>query len=83
MACEVCRTAIESHHRMHCPSCIYCGARLIQNIQKLDRPREERIQRCRDVLQVWMQYGHNEADLRSLAKGPKPIDPDVLPKAKK
>ena len=62
---------------MHCPTCIYCGARLIQNIQMLNRPREERSARCKAVLQDWMGYGHDEAELRRLAKGPKPIDPNA------
>ena len=81
--CEVCQSAIEREHRMHCPTCIYCGARLIQNIQKLNRPREERSARCKAVLQDWMGYGHDEAELRRLAKGPKPIDPQALPKVNK
>lgn len=57
------------------PACLHCGARLIQALGKLDRPREEIAQRRRAVLADWMRYGHMEADLRQLAKGPVPLEP--------
>ena len=61
--------------RTYTPACLYCGARLIQALGKLRRPREEIAERRRKVLADWMAHGHPEADLRSLAKG------DALPLA--
>lgn len=57
------------------PACLHCGARLIQALGKLDRPREEIAQRRRAVLADWCAYGHAESDLRKLAKGPVPLEP--------
>lgn len=59
------------------PLCIWCGARLIQWIQRLrDRPREERVARCRVVLTDWVSYGHSERELRELAaSGSMPLAP--------
>jgi hypothetical protein len=49
--------------------CAWCGARLIQKIQRL-RPLtpEEKRTRCRTVLADWMRYGSTEVQLRDLAK---------------
>lgn len=58
------------------PLCLWCGARLIQQIQRLQRPREERASRCRAVLTDWMSYGHTERELRELAaSGSMPLAP--------
>ena len=62
---------------MHCPSCIYCGARLIQALGRLPRPRDEIVARRRAVLADWVAYGHAEADLRELAKGALALAPDA------
>ena len=62
------------------PLCLWCGARLIQQIQKLQRPREERANRCRTVLADWMSYGHAERELRELAaSGSMPLAPPGQP----
>ena len=59
----------------HCPTCLWCGARLIARIQALQRPRSEVTARCRKVLTDWMAMGHDEAELRRLAKSPTPLQP--------
>lgn len=75
--CECChRTSLGPQHRLHCPTCIYCGARLIQRIQKLPVSAEAKRDRCRQVLTDWLAFGHSEAELRALAKGPVAIRPD-------
>ena len=73
--CAVCST-VRKHfprdpqvHPMHCLSCIFCGARLIQKHQRrLGTTPEQTRQRCRQELQDWMAQGHSEAALRKLAK---------------
>ncbi len=73
--CDVCAT-IRKHypgdpqaHRMHCPTCIQCGARLIQKLQRLYQlTTEQRRDRCRQALADWMAQGHSEPELRALAK---------------
>lgn len=84
MTCGCCQAASEAPaYRMHCPTCIYCGARLIQGIQKLPITRSEVQERCRAVLADWLAYGHDEQALRALAKGPRAIAPqEVSPRSK-
>ncbi len=54
---------------MHCPTCIQCGARLIQKLQRLYQlTQEQRRDRCREALQRWVAQGHSEQELRALAK---------------
>ena len=54
---------------MHEPTCIYCGARAIQWIQRrVKGGREVVAERCRTVLALWLQFGHDEQRLRQLAK---------------
>ena len=73
--CDVCAT-IRKHYRndpqlyrMHCPTCIHCGARLIQKFQRLYQLTvEQRRDRCRQALADWMAQGHGEQELRALAK---------------
>ena len=67
---------------MHCPSCIYCGARLIQALGRLPRPKDEIVARRRKVLADWVAHGHSEQELRALAKGPRAIAPDSPPSVK-
>lgn len=54
---------------MFCPSCLHCGARAIQTIQRLVIPTQDKVRRCRAVLVDWMAMGHDETALRDLAKG--------------
>jgi len=69
--CNDCLAARESsgHWRMFDPLCIFCGARLIQQIGKLPIPPEAVIARRRAVLADWMNYGHSEQEIRDLVKG--------------
>lgn len=49
------------------PACLWCGARLIQQIKSLThRPAAERSARCKAVLTDWAAYGHSESELREL-----------------
>ena len=74
--CECCqRTSLGPLYRLHCPTCIWCGARLIQHIQKLPIAAEAKRDRCRQVLADWVAHGHGESQLRALAKGPVPLQP--------
>ena len=73
--CDVCQT-IRKHYRndpqayrQHCPTCIQCGARLIQKLQRLYQlTAEQRRDRCRQALADWVAQGHSEKELRALAK---------------
>lgn len=78
MTCECCEAAREAPaHNLYTPACLWCGARLIQALGRLhDRPRSEIAARRRAVLTDWMAYGHEEAQLRALAKGPKAFAPE-------
>ena len=75
MPCQPC-AVIQKHYRndpqlyrMHCPTCIQCGARLIQKLQRLYQlTQEQRRDRCREALADWMAQGHGEGELRALAK---------------
>ncbi len=63
---------------VHCPSCAFCGARLIQGIQRLPIPHENKIARCRTVLRDWMAHGHSELEIRRLAKlDALPLEPEL------
>jgi len=79
LTCKCCKDALEwpgtVAARTYTPACLWCGARLIQALGKLRRPREEIAERRRKVLADWMAHGHSEAELRALAKG------DALPLA--
>lgn len=84
MTCDCCTTARENPlFNRYSPACLWCGARLIQVLGKLARPREEIAQRRRAVLADWIQYGHLESDLRQLAKGPVPLEPESSDAPKK
>ena len=60
---------------MFCPSCIYCGARLIQVIGTFAIAASVCTARRRVVLADWMAHGHSEQEIRRLAKGPLAIGP--------
>lgn len=76
MTCTDCAT-IRKHYasdpqayRMHSRACLHCGARLIQKMQRLYQlTAEQRRDRCREVLADWLRQGHDEQQLRALAKG--------------
>ena len=76
MTCTDCAT-IRKHYahdpqayRMHDEGCVHCGARLIQKMQRLYQlTAQQRSDRCRQVLSDWVAVGHDEQQLRALAKG--------------
>lgn len=61
---------------MCCPSCIYCGARLIHRIGKLPISREQATARRREVLADWMEHGHEEGRIRALVKSGPYMEPE-------
>lgn len=81
--CNNCKTAREfPNHSMFDPACIFCGARLIQRIGKLPIAQSESVLRRRAVLKDWTDWGHSEAKIRALAKGPLALSPDSIGPAK-
>jgi hypothetical protein len=60
---------------MHCPTCLWCGARLLKTIGRMQITAEQSVARRRQVLADWVAHGHSEQDLRALAKGSTPLAP--------
>jgi hypothetical protein len=56
---------------------------LIQGVQRLPRDRGEIRDRCRRVLADWVAHGHDELELRRLAKGPRALAPEPVDAPKK
>ena len=52
---------------LHNPACLECGGRYLKAIQRLQIGQEDKRERLRAALKVWMEYGHSEAELRRLA----------------
>ena len=66
--CQCCNRAREySAYPQFCPSCLHCGARLIQRIGQLPISRQDVTRRRRAVLADWMAHGHPEEKIRELA----------------
>lgn len=78
MACHECQRARETAGQCtwYSPACLWCGARLIQRLGTLQRPRDEITARRQKVLADWVAYGHADSSLRSLAKQPGCYEPD-------
>lgn len=67
--CTPCnRARLDPGHTMHCPSCLWCGARAIQRLGKMAIPVSDSNRRRRATLAEWVSFGHNESELRRLAK---------------
>lgn len=79
MACTDCKAAKETNglwNQFDSPKCPYCTARLIQRIGKLRTPTSDGISaRRRAVLADAVAWGHLEAEIRKLAKGPMAVAP--------
>jgi hypothetical protein len=77
MACECCTASRETNgvYRLFDPKCIYCGARLIQKIGKLQIAASEARDRRKAVLGDWCSYGHSEKAIRALVRGPAALEP--------
>lgn len=74
--CNPCNIAkINSAYTMFCPSCLACGVRLIQRLGQLPIASSECSARRKAALAVWVQWGHSEAQIRELVKGPLCIGP--------
>ena len=69
--CTSCQASRETQGlwNMHDPACLWCGARLIQKIGRLQLSASESTARKRAVLADWTAYGHSEIEVRRLAKG--------------
>jgi hypothetical protein len=62
-------------YRLYSPSCLYCGARLLQQIPAHSGTTAEASQRRKAVLADWVAQGHQEAELRALVAGPLAYEP--------
>ena len=58
------------------PACIWCGARVIQQLGSLPIAQSECSHRRRAMLAVWTQWGHDEMEIRKLAKGSMALGPE-------
>ena len=56
------------HWRLFDPRCLWCGARILQQIPRFCGTNAEASQRRRAMLAVWVEQGHEEGELRELAK---------------
>ncbi len=89
MTCECCDKDRPPHggYPGHTPACVYCGARLVQRIQRLPISANEKATRCRAVLADWLAHRHDEIQLRHLAKLPnlayEPSESPINPKPKR
>ncbi len=79
--CPDCKAAKETNglwSLFNSPQCPYCTARLIQSLPKLRTPTSAAITaRRRVVLEDAVAYGHQEAEIRKLAKGPMAVFPEA------
>lgn len=69
--CKDCASAQETHgHWKQCnPLCLFCGVRMIQFISRMQKPLLELAQAKRKWLDHWLTFGHDELEIRRLAKG--------------
>lgn len=51
------------------PACLYCGARIIQQLGTLPILPAQIAARRRENLALWVSHGHSEQSLRLLVKG--------------
>lgn len=79
MICECCNVARDFYeYKMFNPACIFCGARLIQRLGRLNIAESDCIRRRRAVLADWMAMGHSEQQLRTMAKAGPVIGPEEV-----
>jgi len=71
MACTDChRASIGPGWPMHCPTCLWCGARYIRRIgATLALPIDERSRMRTKALADWLAHGHSEIEIRRLVAG--------------
>ena len=91
-SCPDCAATREAPmHPLHCPTCLWCGARVLRRILDLKglRPSRELSTRATDALKVWTDWGHDEQQLRKLCadgcliQPPSTLDPDKPKQTKK
>lgn len=72
MSCPCCKDARDwpgtVAATMHSEGCLYCGARAIWRIQRMQIAKSIAVARCRSALAVWISKGFPEAEIRRLAK---------------
>ena len=51
---------------MHCPSCVWCGVRLLLNLGTRPIGVTECRERRQAMLKVWTDWGHDEQYMRTL-----------------
>ena len=76
--CTDCQAARETNGlwAFHCPTCLWCGARLIKRLGTADLRREEISARRKRVLADWVAMGHSEEEIRALVAGKSlPVQP--------
>lgn len=81
MTCDCCSAAmVAPDYRRYDPLCLWCGARLIRRLGRWNMSKEKLVSRRQKVLADWISYGHDELELRRLAKQPECFDPSGLEK---
>lgn len=77
--CADCKAATITQgcwRQFNAPACIFCSARMIQQIGKLRTPTSEQITaRRKVVLAEAIAWGHSEELIRKLVKGPMAVSP--------
>lgn len=74
--CKPCSIARDhAAYTLFCPSCIHCGARIIQHLGTMQLPVSDCTRRRKAMLKVWTDYGHSEATIRAMVKGPLALEP--------
>lgn len=80
MACEDCAGARASpeHHRRYDPRCLWCGARYVQQLRRLELPKKELDAWRVRVMDDWEKFGHDRMRLRELAMAKAlPVEPSA------
>ena len=75
MTCQNCQLYRDHQITRAQANCIFDGARMIQRIQALEIPTERKSKLCWSVVAEWVAWGHDEQEIRQLAKGPTALEP--------
>ena len=79
MTCTDCLAATETKGlwtRFNSPQCIFCAARLIKSIDTLRTPTSAEISALRRVeLEIALDYGHSEMEIRAMVKTGQLVQP--------
>jgi hypothetical protein len=80
MACEDCAAARMNPewYRRYAPSCLWCGARYVQQLRRLGLEKKVLDAWRTRVMDDWETFGHDRQHLRELALAKElPIEPEV------